>query len=684
MINTLKTIALLFVAQIVSVSGFAQSMPGADFWKVAADGGIVWDVSQEQRLPHGDNIEMSGSNVSGIIHYTINKKRRLTLRRDIIFPQLRTYDRSNGVSWQKYRAYLRQTYGSEIEPSISDGQETIVFEEVDSVRIGGKLTIYHTPVNDIRLIRILFPSMSERLFVEQWSLTNVGKEHKQLKAGNSAFDKRLEGYKGTYHNRVYSDAPDHISLAAGESFSFGIYFAAGIDNEPTEKFNHQTAALGRDEFLDSMRSNLVLETGNPILDRLFYFSKIRAAESIFNSKMGIVHSPGGGNYYLGIWANDQVEYSGPFFPFLGYETGIIAARNAYRKFSKHIPTGDNPIPYSFEIEGEIQSSNKDRGDAAMIAYGTSLYLLRTGDLEAAKELWPLIEWSLAYCHSKLDEHGVVRSQTDEMEGRIATGNANLATSSLYYGGLKYGSILSRELGYKNLSKKYDQRRNALENSIERHFGHSIEGLKTYRYFDGSERLRHWICLPLAMGINTRAEASTTALLDKMWTENGILVELNPDSKDRPVFWDRGTLYMFRGTFKAGFFDKSLQRLVAFSRKRLLGDHVPYAIEAYPENDMKHLSAESALYCRIFLEGVLGLEQTSFTAFSITPQLSRELPKLSLTNLHLGHSIVSIHLELAGDNKVSTKIYEAERLIINTIKNNGSNIDFSIKTFPGIK
>lgn len=558
MIDSIRSIAILFVVTFVSTSGLAQSPPVSDFWKIAADEGIVWNVSQENRLPHGDHIEMSGSNVSAIIHYTINKKRQLTLQRDIIYPQLRTYDRTNGVSWQKYRAYLRQTYGSEIEPSITDGQQTIVFEEVDSVGIEGKLIIYHTPVNDIRLTRTLLPSMTERLFVEQWTLTNVGKDDKRLKTGNTTYKSTLDGYKGTYQKHVYSDASEHVDLAAGKSYSFGLYFAAAIDDEPTEGFSYKKAVMERDEFLQSMRENLVLETDNPVLDRLFYFSKIRAAESIFNSKMGIVHSPGGGNYYLGVWANDQVEYSGPFFPFLGYENGIVAARNAYRKFLQNIPAGNNPIPYSFEIEGDIQSSNKDRGDAAMIAYGTSLYVLRTGDREVAKELWPLIEWSLAYCHNKLNEHGVVRSQTDEMEGRIPTGDANLATSSLYYGGLKYGSVLAKEMGYKSLSKQYEQRRQDLEKSIEDHFGHTIEGLETYRYYEGSERLRHWICLPLAMGINTRAEATATALLDKLWTDNGILVELNPDKKGQNVFWDRGTLYMFRGYSRQVFLTNPLK------------------------------------------------------------------------------------------------------------------------------
>lgn len=673
-----KNMFFLLICLAVWPSAMAQQAVDPEFWHISDSNSIVWDVSSESWLPHGDNIEMSGSKVSGIIYYAVNEKRQLTVTRDLIFPQLRTYDRTNGVNWQQYRAYRRLTYSSEIEPTITDSLKTVVFDQVDSVRIAGKLIIYHTPVNHIVLTRTLFPSMTDRLFVEQWTLTNIGRDAKKLHIGNTTASTALPGYKGTYHNRVYSDAHDHISLTAGQSYRFGIYFVAAINDEPTDGFSHEAAEHERDAFLETMQESLVLETTNPVLDQLFYFSKIRAAESIFNSKMGLVHSPGGGNYYVGVWANDQVEYSGPFFPFLGYPKGSIAAENAYRMFLKHIPKGDKPIPYSFEIEGDIQSSNKDRGDAAMIAYGTSLYLLRMGDKKLAASLWPLIEWSLAYCHSKLDENGVVRSQTDEMEGRIATGNANLATSSLYYGGLKYATYVAQELGYKNVSNTYKRQQRELEKNIENHFGSAIEGLDTYRYFEGNDRLRHWICLPLVMGINTRAEATATALLDSMWTENGVLVEHQPGPQAHTVFWDRGTLYALRGTFKAGFFEKSLEKLAAYSRKRLLGDHVPYAIEAFPENNMRHLSAESALYCRIFLEGILGIEQTGFSSYNITPQLNEQLPRLTLKNIHLGHTTISIALELIGDDQVSVKISTNGSLIVDTKQKNRRQLNFELK------
>jgi cellobiose phosphorylase len=52
----------------------------------------------------------------------------------------------------------------------------------------------------------------------------------------------------------------------------------------------------------------------------------------------------------------------------------------------------------------------------------------------------------------------------------------------------------------------------------------------------------------------------------------------------------------------------------------LGEHVPYAVEAYPEGNQRHLSAESALYCRIITEGLFGIKPTGLNSFVCVPRL----------------------------------------------------------------
>ena len=100
-----------------------------------------------------------------------------------------------------------------------------------------------------------------------------------------------------------------------------------------------------------------------------------------------------------------------------------------------------------------------------------------------------------------------------------------------------------------------------------------------------------------------------------------------------IFWDRSTLYGFRGAFAAGYADKALEYLKKFSTFRLLGEHVPYVVEAWPEGGQRHLSAESGLYCRIVTEGLLGFRPTGFRSFTLTPQMPTEWNEYSLSNIY---------------------------------------------------
>ena len=676
-----KLAVLIYVALVLQLS-FVYSQTNLkkkenkNYWKITDKRSIVWNVSQEDSLPHADNIEMAGQKVASIIYYTIDKNKQLSLERDIIFPQLRTYINTSQSGWKKYRAYLRHTYSDDMLPVITHKEKTLIPGPVDSVEIEGKLIFYHRPVQGIRIQRTLLPSMKERFFIEKWELQNISGETQQLQIGNTFFEQHEKGFKGNYTRRVFSDASGEISLNANETYSFAVYFVAGIDDEPLDGYSYEQAELQRDSFLTEMRENLILETPDEIINTLFYFSKIRAAENIFDSKMGLVHSPGGGNYYVGIWANDQAEYSGPFFPYLGYKEGNIAAYNCYKWFKKNLPEDYSPITSSFEIEGDLTCCGLDRGDAAMMAYGTSQFALLKGDKGIALELWPLIEWSLEYCHRMKNLQGVVRSETDEMEGRISTGEANLATSSLYYGGLRYASYLSKEIGKIEASKIYDSRAYELAIAIENYFGANIEGLETYRYFDGNVYLRHWICLPLVMGINNRKEGTINALLNKLWTEDGVLVELNPEANQPNVFWDRGTLYTLRGTFKAGATELSLKKLTAFSEKRLLGEHVPYVIEAYPENNMRHLSAESALYCRVFTEGLLGLEPTSFKSFTLSPFLPENWENFSIEKIQAFNTTLGIKLKQTKKG-IQVIVYNRNKKIYDQIVSSGDKITINL-------
>ncbi|MEM6768973.1 MAG: hypothetical protein AAF597_00185, partial [Bacteroidota bacterium] len=90
-------------------------------WQIQEDGkGIVWRVSEDQNLPHGDNIEMSGRGVSMVVDYQVDSNRMVKVQRRLIYPQMRPYIKDTDPAWwATYRNYLRQTYeDEEVMPKI--------------------------------------------------------------------------------------------------------------------------------------------------------------------------------------------------------------------------------------------------------------------------------------------------------------------------------------------------------------------------------------------------------------------------------------------------------------------------------------------------------------------------------------------------------------------------------------
>ncbi len=643
-------------------------------WQIEDTHRIARKLNEGEALK--DNIEMAGRKVAAIVEYAIDSTGSLQLSRDIIFPQLHPYIKESDPDWYIYRAYLRENYvGDMVEPSFYINDKRFVAGPVDSLVLDGVLHIVHQPsVSGLQLTRHLYPSMQERLFVEEWVLQNVTDAPIQVKAHNREVQRGSSGAKGDFVQFAKMMLPKRFEIAPKESYRFAIHFGATWQTELGRKASVEQATTSREKFLTQMQNSLQLVTPNETLNTLFAFSKIRASESIFDSELGLIHSPGGGRYYVGIWANDQAEYINPFFPYLGYKLGNVSAMNTFRAFAEEINENYKAIRYAFEIEGLVPPFQLDRGDAAMIAYGVSQYALASGNKKEAEELWPLIEWCLEYCHRQLNEEGVVQSESDEMEGRIETGKANLSTSSLYYGALWHAISLGEELDKD--TKNYQQDVKFLERAIEAYFGATIDGLDTYRYYDGHEVLRHWICLPLVVDIHRRAEGTVEALFDRLWSENGVYVEReHPKKEISEIFWDRGTLYALRGTLIAGATEVSIEKLIEFSEKRLLGNRVPYVVEAYPEGAMAHLSAESGLYCRVFTEGLFGIYPTGLHSFEFTPRLPKAWPSMELNHVKAFGEDFNIKVERLGNGDLSISVYDnANRFeLLNTSVEEGDTV-----------
>ena len=140
---------------------------------------------------------MAGKRVAAIITYAIDTNKHLSLKRHIIFPQLRTHIKTTDPDWYVYRAYLKETYDDNILPRLLIGDKIFSPGPVEAVHLDGMLTFQHAAQNGIQLTRKLLPSMTERLFIEEWTLTNKGDNTIQVKCGNTYIEQVDYGLRNT-------------------------------------------------------------------------------------------------------------------------------------------------------------------------------------------------------------------------------------------------------------------------------------------------------------------------------------------------------------------------------------------------------------------------------------------------------------------------------------------------------
>ena len=845
-------------------------------WNVSGKSGIEWKVASGDS--HIDNIEMSGFYVSGIVHYGVDKG-KLHQKIKLVLPMLRTIPNDTHAS------LIHDFNSSNFDKPLINGVQ--ITELPTRFNHRGVLTIHAKTNSTVIIKHQIFPSTDQPVFIDKIAITNPSNETVSItlpKIDKKHITDANKGVKGAYIISARSTKNGYFELKPNESLNYAIIYSARktASNEQYISANYEYKK--RVDFVDKTLDNLVLETPDEVVNSAFSFAKIRAVESIFNTKGGLMHAPGGSRYYAAIWANDQAEYANPFFPFLGNHAGNESAINSFRHFARFMNDEFKPIPSSIIAEGlDFWNGAGDRGDMAMIAYGASRFGLAYGDRNTAKELWPLIEWCLEYCRRKINTDGVVTSDSDELEGRFAAGSANLNTSSLYYDALVSTALLGKELRKNNLQiNTYKLQAAGLKKAIERHFGATMMGYKTYRYFKGNDFLRAWIATPLTVNIFNRSKGTINALFSKhLWTDDGLAsqssikewkskvksvakihtlqkrddrsikaitkVFQNPvfnqnqyakhaynDSKWKTInlpgkfetifkdkeptdgvywfrknvtitnsnsnhtiridgeiddsakiyingnevgisiwnttensfpipksylkrgkntiailaidrrgpggitgdiilenkngkaislngswkyqfygftrnyqyliiankkvkrllnnqeklksifqdasittFWDRATLYALRGVFAAGETKKAMEFFQYYSKRRLLGEHVPYPVEAYPEGNQRHLSAESALYCRVITEGLLGIRPTGFNSFSFSPKLPKDWNRMALRNINAFNTTFDIAIT-RKNNLLQVRVFYKNKVFMNASIEEGKTIHVTLK------
>ena len=660
----MKTLQQILLAGSIAFMPFCLNAQDNQRWSLEKEGHIRWQP--EKIESHQDHIEMSGKTVSVVLRYGVENG-KFILNKSMVWPLLRTIPNNTHAS-------LMRRYNWDVLDMVNINGRSLTSEQVESIELKGILKVTSNydegRRGQWRIIREYFPSTDQPALVESYQIINTGKNELAIElpqVNQKSITDPKKGVTGSFCIETLTDKSGHFTLQPGESLTFGASLLAYKEGEKAPLIDVQKEKGQREALVGELMNKLVLETPDPIIDRMFAFSKIRGCESIYETKGGPMHGPGGESYYAAIWANDQAEYINPFFPFVGYEYGNASALNSYLHFARFMNDEWKPIPSSIIAEGiDIWNGAGDRGDAAMIAYGAARYALARGNKQEAETLWPLIEWCLEYCRRQLNEEGVVASDSDELEGRFPSGDANLCTSSLYYDALLSTSYLCKELG-KSGASTYLKQAAILRKNMERYFGAQVEGFDTYAYYKGNDVLRSWICIPLTVGIDERAEGTIQALFSpRLWTKDGLLTQAGSET-----FWDRSTLYALRGVYAVGATEKATEFMKKYSATRLLGDHVPYAIEAWPEGSQRHLSAESALYARIITEGMFGIRPTGFKKFTLTPRLPKDWSFMNLKNIHAFDTCFDVEVKRLDNGKLEVLITHGAKSKRHTIKEGGT-------------
>lgn len=656
-----------FLTTLAALAAAMISMSAQTCWTIQDDESISLNIGNVS-LPYSDHIEMSGEQISCVIRWEVDGGGHFNQMRSLVFPMLRTVPNNTHAS-------LMYRMSTDIMSLIGVNSVAVKQLSTKKVTLDGMLSavcdyglrntnvngqIGDSPAPVIEVTTRIFPSTTLTMLCETYSVRNITgqpvivniPEFKQVMK-----TPKDSGVDGAYVVRGDIFGSGTFVLEPQQTVDFQAAFQAYRDSgEKMTVPDVSDEYAARMSFVRSLDSSLVLETPDPAIDDEFRFAKIRATESIYRTKGGLMHGPGGESYYAALWCNDQCEYVNPFFPFLGNQNGNESAFNCYRHFARFMNDEFKPIPSSIIAEGlDIWDGAGDRGDAAMVAHGLPRYLLASGDLEQARELWPFLKWCLEYCHRKLNADGVPESDTDELEGRFPAGKANLSTACLYYDGLVSATHLAPLMGEPaSVTRTYRRQATELKAAVERYFGGTVSGYDTYKYYDGNDVLRSWICLPLCFGINDRAKGTLDALFSPlMMTEDGILTQ-----QGSTTFWDRSTLYALRGAFAAGHSDEAVKQLSHYSQRRLLGTHVPYPVEAYPEGSQRHLSAESGLFCRVITEGLFGIRPTGFNSFSLKTQLPSGWDRMALRHIKAFASDFDIEAVRVSPTKIKVTVSKA--------------------------
>jgi hypothetical protein len=95
-----------------------------------------------------------------------------------------------------------------------------------------------------------------------------------------------------------------------------------------------------------------------------------------------------------------------------------------------------------------------------------------------------------------------------------------------------------------------------------------------------------------------------------------------------------------------------------------------ALERRPTSE-RRLAAKSALYCRVYTEGLFGIRPTGLRAFTLTPRLPDGWPEMQLKNARAFGQSFDIRVKRAGE-KQRVEVVSGGRAVFSNLISGGES------------
>jgi len=103
------------------------------------------------------------------------------------------------------------------------------------------------------------------------------------------------------------------------------------------------------------------------------------------------------------------------------------------------------------------------------------------------------------------------------------------------------------------------------------------------------------------------------------------------------------------------------------------------VEAFPEGNGRHLSAESALYCRVITEGLFGITPTGFRKFTLQPSLPASWNRMALRRVEAFQSTFDVEISRKAGDRLKVVVTPKQAKPIETFIRSGESVPITLRS-----